>query len=228
VRDGAGDRERKPDKAQAERNRRAATFLRMSSEFVMRRHPGVEIKIPNDDDDGDRRNRRRKAGNPTSVSNIVAPLLVRRFGKPIEFGEPAGSPSICLSGHHVRAVGRRFVGVLVSLDEHASHSDGHCRTRQHRDEFALAAGGRALPAGCCTEWVASKITGAPVVRARDRQAASGGEREFVPVLARAAVAVEWLACSSRLTKTPTKRRPTARTWCRSSKWKGCSAGSRIR
>ena len=53
------------------------------------------------------------------------------------------------------------------------------------------------PPGCCTEWVASKTTGAPVIydathsvqQPGGRGASSGGEREFVPVLARAAVAV---------------------------------------
>src|SRR5674476_1230314 len=54
-----------------------------------------------------------------------------------------------------------------------------------------------LPPGCCTEWVASKITGAPVIfdathsvqQPGGKGTSSGGEREFVPVLARAAVAV---------------------------------------
>src|SRR5674476_1691905 len=54
-----------------------------------------------------------------------------------------------------------------------------------------------LPPGCCTEWVASKMTGAPVIfdathsvqQPGGKGTSSGGEREFVPVLARAAVAV---------------------------------------
>ena len=54
-----------------------------------------------------------------------------------------------------------------------------------------------FPPGCCTEWVASKITGAPVIfdathsvqQPGGKGTSSGGQREFVPVLARAAVAV---------------------------------------
>jgi len=54
-----------------------------------------------------------------------------------------------------------------------------------------------LPPGCCTECVASNITGAPVIfdathsvqQPGGKGTSSGGEREFVPVLARAAVAV---------------------------------------
>ena len=53
------------------------------------------------------------------------------------------------------------------------------------------------PPGCCTEWVASKITGAPVIfdathsvqQPGGQGTSSGGDRRFVPVLARAAVAV---------------------------------------
>lgn len=40
---------------------------------------------------------------------------------------------------------------------------------------------------------------------------SGGQREFAPVLARAATAVGWRRCSSKLIPTPTKPRATDRT-----------------
>ena len=48
---------------------------------------------------------------------------------------------------------------------------------------------------------------------------SGGQREFVAVLARAAVAVGVAPCSSRPTPTPTTPRPTARTWCPWATWR---------
>jgi hypothetical protein len=35
---------------------------------------------------------------------------------------------------------RAPVGILMGLDEHAGDADGDRRTRQHRHEFALAAG----------------------------------------------------------------------------------------
>ena len=48
--------------------------------------------------------------------------------------------------HHVGAVARRPVRVLVRLDEDGGHADRDGRPRQHRDELALAAAGAALPA----------------------------------------------------------------------------------
>jgi len=74
---------------------------------------------------------------------------------------------------------------------------------------------RALP-------IMAKTTGAPVIfdathsvqQPGGKGESSGGEREFVPVLARAAVAVESRACSSRRIPIPTTRRPMARTWSR--------------
>ena len=60
-----------------------------------------------------------------------------------------------------------MVGILMGLDEHAGDADRDRRPRQNGDEFALAARGLSpCPPGCWTEWVASKMTGAPVSRAR--------------------------------------------------------------
>ena len=39
-----------------------------------------------------------------------------------------------------------MVGILMGLDEYAGDADRDGRARQHRDEFALAARGGALPA----------------------------------------------------------------------------------
>ena len=51
----------------------------------------------------------------------------------------------------------------MGFDEHAGDAHGHGRARQHRHH---ARGRRPsdapCPPGCCTECVASKITGAPV------------------------------------------------------------------
>ena len=54
---------------------------------------------------------------------------------------------------------------------------------------------------------------------------SGGQREFVPVLARAAVAVGVAAVFIETHRIPTRRPPTAPTWCRCGTWKPCCAGS---
>jgi len=42
----------------------------------------------------------------------------------------------------------------MGFDEDAGDSDRHGGTRQHRDEFPLAAEEVPCPPGCCTEWVA--------------------------------------------------------------------------
>ena len=57
------------------------------------------------------------------------------------------SASMSFKRHHVGAVGRRAVGVLVGLDEDAGDADGDRGARQHRHEFALAARGAAAAAG---------------------------------------------------------------------------------
>lgn len=54
----------------------------------------------------------------------------------------------------------------MGLDEQAGDADRDRGAGKHRDEFALAPDAVPCPPGCCTEWVASKITGAPVTRAR--------------------------------------------------------------
>ena len=48
--------------------------------------------------------------------------------------------------HHVGSVRRRVIRIGVGLDEHAGNADRDRRARQHRHEFALAAGRGALPA----------------------------------------------------------------------------------
>jgi 3-deoxy-D-manno-octulosonic acid (KDO) 8-phosphate synthase len=58
--------------------------------------------------------------------------------------------------------------------------------------------------------------------ARRAGRASGGQREFVETLSRAAVAVGVAACLSRPTRIPTTRRQMVRTWCRWVKCRGCS------
>jgi 2-dehydro-3-deoxyphosphooctonate aldolase (KDO 8-P synthase) len=73
---------------------------------------------------------------------------------------------------------------------------------------------RALP-----EWPrsAARWCSTPPTRVQQpggQGTSSGGQREFVPVLARAAVAVGVSRCSSRPTPIPTTPRPTVRTWCR--------------
>ena len=65
-------------------------------------------------------------------------------------------------------------------------------------------------------------TGAPVIfdathsvqQPGGQGASSGGQREFVPVLARAAVAVGVAGVFIETHQTPTVRPPTAPTWCR--------------
>ena len=71
---------------------------------------------------------------------------------------------------------------------------------------------RALP-------IMARETGAPVIfdathsvqQPGGQGTSSGGQREFVPVLARAAVAIGVAASSSRRTRIRTRRRPTGRT-----------------
>lgn len=53
---------------------------------------------------------------------------------------------------------------------------------------------------------------------------SGGEREFVEVLARARSPSASPRCSSRPTRIRTTRRPTVPTWCRSTRWRPLSNG----
>jgi len=57
-----------------------------------------------------------------------------------------------------RRGGRRLVGVLVGLDEDASHADGDYRARQHRNEVRLPARGRALPARLGTLGLPAAVT----------------------------------------------------------------------
>ena len=54
------------------------------------------------------------------------------------------------------------IRVGMGLDEHAGNADRDRRPRQHRHESRRWPPDEApFPPGCCTEWVASKITGAP-------------------------------------------------------------------
>ena len=87
---------------------------------------------------------------------------------------------------------------------------------------------RALP-------ILARETGAPVIfdathsvqQPGGRGAASGGEREFVPVLARAAVAVGVAGVFIETHPDPTMRPPTGRTWCRSGTSRPSSPSCRI-
>ena len=75
---------------------------------------------------------------------------------------------------------RRPVGVLVRLDEDAGDADRDRGARQHRHELALRRREASpWPPGCCTEWVASKTTGAAGRRAMMRQAAHVGDERVV-------------------------------------------------
>src|SRR4029079_1623887 len=79
-----------------------------------------------------------------------------------------------LERNHVRAIRRCAVWIWMRLDENAGDADGHSRAGEHRHETPFTPARRALhsplphplavpcPPGCCTEWVASKMTGAPV------------------------------------------------------------------
>ena len=71
-----------------------------------------------------------------------------------------------------RRIARRVAGIGMGLEEEAVGAGGGRGAQQRRDELAQAAAraARALP-GCCTLWVASKITGAPRRRAQPREAA---------------------------------------------------------
>ena len=62
----------------------------------------------------------------------------------------------------LRPVRRRVGRFLMRLDEDAGDADRHRRPRQDGHKFALAAREAPCPPGCCTAWVASKITGAPI------------------------------------------------------------------
>jgi hypothetical protein len=54
----------------------------------------------------------------------------------------------------------------MGLDKHAGNANRDRCAREDRNELALTTRFVALPAGCCTECVASKITGASVSRLR--------------------------------------------------------------
>ena len=64
----------------------------------------------------------------------------------------------------VRPVGQRLGGVGMRFHEHAGHARRDRRAREHRNEFALSTELVPCPPGNCTECVASKTTGQPVVR----------------------------------------------------------------
>src|SRR5712691_8165338 len=73
-------------------------------------------------------------------------LSRRRLGDLVERDEDAKQPLHVRERDHVGSVGRRLVRVPMSLDEDAGDADGDRGARQHRNEFALAARRRALPA----------------------------------------------------------------------------------
>ena len=59
-----------------------------------------------------------------------------------------------------------MIRVLMGLDEHAGDPDRDRRPRQHGTNSRSPPEAVPCPPGCWTEWVASKMTGAPVSRAR--------------------------------------------------------------
>jgi hypothetical protein len=69
---------------------------------------------------------------------IASPLL-RRLGDPVEGLKLPQQPFQMVDRHHVRAVGRRIVGILMRLDEDASDADRDSRPGEDRNEAAVAA-----------------------------------------------------------------------------------------
>ena len=61
------------------------------------------------------------------------------LGEPVKGNQPAQQGLHLLERHHIGPVGRRAIGVLMSLDENARDPDRNCGAGQYRDEFALAA-----------------------------------------------------------------------------------------
>ena len=61
------------------------------------------------------------------------------FGQLVELHQARKKRLHVLERNHIRAVGRRAVGVLVGLDEDAGDADRDGGPRQHRHVFALAA-----------------------------------------------------------------------------------------
>jgi hypothetical protein len=61
------------------------------------------------------------------------------FGELIEMQEAPKERLHVFERNHVRAVRWRFIGILMSLDEHAGDADRYGRPRQHGHELALAA-----------------------------------------------------------------------------------------
>ena len=91
----------------------------------------------------------------------------------------AAAPRIRFSGTMLGPSDGALVGIRVGLDEDAGDADRDRGARQHRHELALRRRTTSpCPPGCCTEWVASKITGAPVSR-HDRQRAHVGDQRVV-------------------------------------------------
>ena len=79
----------------------------------------------------------------------VAPGIIgvgATFCEPVECDQGPQQRFHLLQRNHVRPVGRRLVRILMRLDEHAGDADRDGGARQHRNEFALAARRRALPA----------------------------------------------------------------------------------
>src|SRR5580704_2092994 len=72
--------------------------------------------------------------------------LLSLFGQRVECHQALKKRRQLFERNHVWPIGRGFIGILVSLDEHAGNTDSHRGTRQHWDEFAFAARRGAVPA----------------------------------------------------------------------------------
>ncbi len=70
------------------------------------------------------------------------------FGELIERHQRLDQAFEFVERHHVGAVRRCVIGIGMGLDEHASHSDGHRGTRQHRDELRSPPDEAPWPPGC--------------------------------------------------------------------------------
>jgi len=108
-------------------------------------------------------------GGRNPVCGINAHILFRML---LQFLAIASNASASAAGIRTRAaapcwsVPTGWSGSGLGFDEDAGDADRDRGARSTGTEFTFAARGGAFAAGLLHEWVASKITGAPVVRAR--------------------------------------------------------------
>jgi hypothetical protein len=108
---------------------------------------------------GSRRNSQVLGVTSGAGGHVVGPCQRVRLGQPVEGHQRFDQRRHPVERDHVRPVRGGAVGVLMRLDEHPRDAEATAARAITGANSRCPPDAPPSPPGCCTEWVASMITG---------------------------------------------------------------------